>query len=96
MVSVKFVAAFIASQKRFDLIQLEVGFLEEPAFLFDNIKTELDMFPAVTGQRIEANSDLVHPFSPFRGGLFLNIFDDGANEMNFMHNEVVFNSFLSA
>jgi hypothetical protein len=85
MMPLEFVAALVAHQRGLDLGQFEFGILDQRDFLFDNIEAELHVVAAVAGERIEPDVDEFYPFGLLRRGLFLNGFQYGANEMNFVH-----------
>jgi len=86
----KIFAAMSAVNDGSDFVQRKGGAAEELAAVFDHVETELDMVGTVAGQRVEADPDKGNPFGVLSSGFFLHEFDDGLDEVNFMHNKSIF------
>jgi hypothetical protein len=85
MMAMKFMTALIAQQCRLDLGELERGVLDERDFFFDDIEAELHVVAAMAGQGVETDFDRFHAFGLLLNRFFFNGFQNGADEMNFVH-----------
>src|SRR5208282_714454 len=85
VVRLELVRAFRTLHERRNLRERERGAFDKGALFFHNLKTELHMFGAVAGKRIETDFDKVDAPGPLRGSLFFNSVNDGLDEMDFVH-----------
>src|SRR5208282_5101785 len=85
VVRLELVRAFRTLHERRNLRERERGAFDKGALFFHNLKTELHMFGAVAGKRIETDFDKVDAPGPLRGSLFFNRVNDGPDEMDFVH-----------
>jgi hypothetical protein len=81
----EFVAALIADQRGLDFSKFESGILHQRDFLFDDVKAELYVVTTVTGERIKPDVDQFHAPGFLRSSLFLNGFQNSADQMDFVH-----------
>ena len=86
VMTMKLVAALITIEQRLNFVKLQNRIFHQLAVLFHNVEAELHMIGTMARESIEADSDPLHAFGPLRGGLLFHCVNDGANEMNFVHN----------